>query len=51
MQPKPRTGYCNKDSIHSYYKEELLQMKNIIVKNENSIGEFSRRLLRDLDNC
>lgn len=34
MQPKPRTGYYNKDSFHSYYKEELLQMKNI-VKNEN----------------
>lgn len=51
MQPKPRTGYYNKYSIHSDYKEELLQMKNI-VKNENWIDEFSRRLLReDLDNC
>lgn len=51
MQAKRRTGCYNKDSIHSDYKEELLQMKNIIVRNENS-EEFSGRLLReDLDNC
>lgn len=51
MQAKARTGCYNKYSTHSDYKEELLQMKNIIVRNENP-EEFSGRLLReDLDNC
>lgn len=52
MQPKARTGCYNKDSVHSDYKEELLETKNIIVRNENSGEEFLGRLLREyLDNC
>lgn len=29
---------------HSDYKEELWQMKNIIVKNENSIEDFWEKI-------
>lgn len=47
VQPKSKTGCSNKDSIHPDYKDELSQMKNIIVTKENSIEEFSGKFLKE----